>query len=268
MEEQDQPVFDEVQVARILRRTAELQAGRPDEPVSGLSLIELQQLAAEAGLDPNLISAAVAEIEADRNSEGNSWWGGPTTWVTEQDVPFSVDDALWERMLVRIRSKLGGTGSVDVRGRTREWTHDAKDGYAAQVTVTTDGDRSHVRIFRSSPMAATLYYIFSSILAFIGFLVLVLETGPLVGIPIWIAGVAALFFAVRWLVSRSAEKDRRTTFSLMSELAAMGGRAKASETSEGQRTRTSDSPPRITLPEDEDIRADSDTMRPRSRTSE
>src|SRR5437764_11565147 len=77
------PRFTEKQVSAILKRAAELQTARGDaaDPAAGFSLAQLQQAAAELGIDPGFLEAAAAEMEKGRRPGGrDSFCGGP--WVT------------------------------------------------------------------------------------------------------------------------------------------------------------------------------------------
>src|SRR5438105_12921837 len=103
--------FTDKQVSAILRRAAELQSGRGDAggqsgASAGFSLQQLQQAAAELGIDPRCIEEAAAELESVRPSEGrSSFWGGPSLVVVERIVDGSITEEDWpDRKSTRLNS--------------------------------------------------------------------------------------------------------------------------------------------------------------------
>ena len=62
MKPDSQPLFDEREISAILKCAAEIQSADGPARTFGLSLAELQQLAAEAGIGPQSVAAAAAEL--------------------------------------------------------------------------------------------------------------------------------------------------------------------------------------------------------------
>ena len=73
--------FTDKQVALILKRASDLETRSPTSGSSarGLTLADLQEIAAEAGFDADLIGRAVAEMEGPRGLEPGSVIIGPET---------------------------------------------------------------------------------------------------------------------------------------------------------------------------------------------
>jgi hypothetical protein len=62
-----QRIYSEEEVARLIRRAIELEAGRSvteDDSGAGLTISEIEQVAAEAGIDPELIQKAANELNS------------------------------------------------------------------------------------------------------------------------------------------------------------------------------------------------------------
>ncbi|MBT8400282.1 MAG: hypothetical protein KJO98_07385, partial [Rhodothermia bacterium] len=84
----DERLFGEEDVAKILKSASERQATRK-APNAGLTLEELKQVAAEAGIDPRHVADAAKEITAPgisavpnaqvtaSASDQPNFWGGP-----------------------------------------------------------------------------------------------------------------------------------------------------------------------------------------------
>ena len=60
-EHEPRTLFSEKQVSTILRRATEMQQAAKTTDPTGLTSEELQQIAAEAGIDPKYLAAAIAE---------------------------------------------------------------------------------------------------------------------------------------------------------------------------------------------------------------
>jgi hypothetical protein len=132
--------FDDKQVSRILERAALLQHSEPPgaaegEP-AGMTLGELEQVAAEAGIDPQHIRAAAAAIENDVLVTG--WLavlGAPTRVALERTVDRTVASTEYESLANTIREALANPGYVSTLGKGLEW-HSAHPQRAVWVTVT------------------------------------------------------------------------------------------------------------------------------------
>ena len=259
----DDRLFDEKAVARILRRTAELQGARQQQPATGLSLEELKTLAAESGLDPDLIQAAVTELHTEKTAEASRWWGGPTSIVVEQQLPVEIDDLTWERMLDMIRTTLSEPGVVDIRGSTREWTQETKDGNQSQLSARNRDGRTHLRMYRNTPVLPALLYIFYAIGTFISGLIVFIKSAVAVttALPIWLAVIASLFFLIRWIISRSAAAERRKITRLMSELTTLAMQSVPTR-EPGEPSAAILSAGRVSLPDPEDADADEQERTP------
>ncbi len=214
-------LFDQAQVARILQRMAELQARQHGRPTTGLTLEELQELAAESGFDPLLVSAAVSEVRTESASPDATWWGGPVEFNLEHTFRGTVGTQAWERMIERIRQTLGQEGDIEVRGATREWIRTIRDGNGGRVSIREDGGETTVHIFWRVAMPAVLLYMANAVAALLSVPALIIGLGPLVAVPVWIAFVASVFLLMRWLVSRHATRERRRATTLLGELVAV-----------------------------------------------
>lgn len=218
-------LFDEAEIGRILQRAAELQGRRVQTPTTGLSLSELKSLASESGLDPALVATAVAELQIESAGRQDTWWGGPVHHEADIVLPGPVSDDTWERMLDAVRSGIGQIGRVEARGTTREWIVDKKDDTSGRFTVREESDgTSRLRVHWHSPVPAILAFIATGVLSLMA-LPLVFDEfalGVFPGIPAYLAIVATLFFAFRFLVSQQTGRQRERLQQLVQTLSAIG----------------------------------------------
>ena len=139
--------YTEEEIAALLKRTAELQAddARNEQHSSqGLSLAELEDIAADAGLDAAYLHQAALEIE----SSGKKGFEKRTkTHIRVQRfLSTELDEDLWEEMVFELRRTFGssshidmsglgafGMGTVEQIGRSREWRHTSAMGVQTSV---------------------------------------------------------------------------------------------------------------------------------------
>lgn len=152
-------LYSDTEIAALLSRAAERQRAAPaDGPATGLTLDEIERLAADAGLDPAHVRAAAAEM--DGTAPAASHAAGVRTLERWLDVPFS--EAGWEDVVTGLRARYGTnmatytaagtmTGPDTSRvGAGHEWTHTSMSGSTTTVAVSPRGDRTRVRVsFRS-----------------------------------------------------------------------------------------------------------------------
>ena len=142
--------YDDKQVALILRRAAELQSGGGDAPAktSGFSLRELEEIALEAGIDPENIRLAAQEIESGAPLDGE-WaevFGAPLTLRAARDVPGEVTESIFDEILVDIQNAGLGHGHPSVVGNTLTWrTGGGQNASSLQITVAARDGRTEIR---------------------------------------------------------------------------------------------------------------------------
>ncbi|HEU4642164.1 MAG TPA: hypothetical protein VFS44_06880, partial [Gemmatimonadaceae bacterium] len=100
--------YTDREVRLILKSAVELQqrGADGDQPSGGLSLAELEQVAAEAGIDPAVVRRAASALDTAGAPDGaNPFLGGPTEIVVERIVDAPVDAADFEGLLGAVRAR-------------------------------------------------------------------------------------------------------------------------------------------------------------------
>ncbi len=177
--------FSEKEIQSLLERATQLQASKESRPDLGLTLGELEQIAADAGIEPEYLRAAVREAESGiglRNVHGHT----NTHVFVERTVPGHLTEHEWHDVVLRVRNQftndsaasfglgeLYTRGTIEQLGSTREWRHTTTSGITTLVSIRSSDDMQHVRISRrvglGSPRAEGIGYglIASMITAFI-----------------------------------------------------------------------------------------------------
>ncbi len=129
--------YDEREVARILEGAASQERALVRANPQGLTLAELEQAAAEAGLDPAMVRQSAAALDAPRDAK---------VVVVERVIPAGALPPT-AALLAAVRAAVGpgGVGSAAEGGETFAWRGQL-DGQQAEVTVAPTGGRSVVRV--------------------------------------------------------------------------------------------------------------------------
>ena len=145
--------FNEKEVAQIIKRASELQQEEsPMEASTGMSLVELEQVAREAGLDPALVRRAATDLDTRVSDKRSSpFLGAPTSLMLERTIDGEVPAEEFETLVLEIQRELGGVGSASTFGRSLQWTMRGVDrrrvsSRTVQVTVTPRNGRTTIRI--------------------------------------------------------------------------------------------------------------------------
>jgi hypothetical protein len=139
--------FTETDTDAILRRTAELASGADAVPGSrGLTIDEMESLATEAGLDPELVRRAAREISLRDAQRPTPGLGAPRRVLLERILPGELSEGVWEAMVGEIQRSLGSMGSPASVGRTRMWSVGGGRGLRAiSITTSMQGENTILR---------------------------------------------------------------------------------------------------------------------------
>jgi hypothetical protein len=116
--------YSDDDVRRILASAAEVEsaaAGTPGES-DGMTLAEIQRIAAEAGLDPTSVTAAAAALDrAPRSTEAPRLFGLPVG--VRESVPLArpLDDGEWRRLVTLLRDTFEAEGREEQQPGRRAW---------------------------------------------------------------------------------------------------------------------------------------------------
>lgn len=172
-----QHIYTEREVTALLERAAALQqhSARQDEARPGLTLPEIEAIAAEAGLDPSLLRQAARELDAPASPNHGAPPGTTATHVfVERWVPGTLSEEAWEDVVAELRHRydtdLGammgmpgyGRSLTERIGRSVEWRHTSMAGIETRVMIRPRGEGLHVRLSQrvgwGSPLAESLVY--------------------------------------------------------------------------------------------------------------
>jgi serine/threonine protein kinase len=145
----------EAQVDEVLRRAAELEAEQGAEG-RALSVGAIEQVAAEVGIPPEHVRAAVRELAPPGGRvKPQAPMPGPTqvdyrkdTLILDRTIGGEIDASVHKEMVNEIQTSLGMVGHVSVLGDTLTWSPAAPgtDDRKVIVTVTPEAGKTQVHI--------------------------------------------------------------------------------------------------------------------------
>jgi hypothetical protein len=141
----DERRYDDAEVAEILERATALEMTPipgPSVSATGLTLLELQEIGAQAGIPPERIAAAARLLSSRAPSHAPlTFLGAPRSVRRCVSIARALTDDEWTRLVVDLRETFGAEGRVRVHGQLRSWTNGN-----LQVHVEPEGDRYRVRM--------------------------------------------------------------------------------------------------------------------------
>jgi hypothetical protein len=130
--------FSEEEVQQVLRRAAELQQqdSRVPTDVRALSLAELEQIAADSGIDVQQIHRAILELEGRRHRAGSVLLGAPARVHLERVVKGESPRGAFEPLVSEMNRALETAGQVSTLGGTLTWSAPNTSSGPVDVTIS------------------------------------------------------------------------------------------------------------------------------------
>lgn len=136
--------YNEREVAEILERATTHEARAPVQAPAarGLTLAQLQEIAAEVGIAPARIEEAARAVASRQAAQPvRRFLGAPRSVARVVPIPRALDDEEWSRLVVDLRTTFGAQGDIRTEGTLRSWTNGN-----LQVHVEPEGDHYRVRM--------------------------------------------------------------------------------------------------------------------------
>ena len=153
--------YTEKEVGFILQRATEMQRAEPTalDP-AGLTLVELEEIAAEAGIDPGMLRQAANELHVHRPPTlGSRLAGAPVSVDIERVIEGELPWERLEELVPTIQAGTAGQGTASAVGRTLTWS--SKKGSSMterQVLVSVRDGQTLIQIQDSfGDLAAGLF---------------------------------------------------------------------------------------------------------------
>jgi len=203
----DERRYSDQEFARIMEASAGTQpvpALRALQPRTGLTLAEMQAIAAEVGIRPEVVARVTRALPVRVESEAARLFGGPATFQMEFALDGEADEAALGRVLDAVRRATAQQGEASLATTRLEWSSSAQKELAVNVTAAEGRTRVMIISDRSTGAAVTsLLAVVAGGVAF-GVTGAILEPTGVIAIgamALGIAGTAAATARTVWAAS-------------------------------------------------------------------
>ena len=213
--------YTESEFALILRKAIELQEReRRIDAGHGLSLREIQAIAAEIGLDPALIERAASLVPRTTESKVVRLFGGPSVYQMEYVARGEIAKEDMGKLVDAIRQATGQQGEVKEVLGSLEWK---TVGEVSQILVTVsprEGQTS-IKILANRAGAGIMTFVFPGMagLVSIGIAGAIIEPSTVPGVlSIIVAAMGGAFLTSRSIWKATTSRFRARLHELMGSL--------------------------------------------------
>lgn len=212
--------FTDREVALVLRKASELDDVAGTGPAAGLTLKQLEEIAAEVGIAPELVQRAVADLDT-RGGASGLLAGGPLARQALRAVPGEVGREAMARLMQHVEANADQVGQVTEALGATQWT--ARDRFrTTQVSITPAAGETRVRVVeRAAHRLRRVAHVIPTMmgLALAAGSLGILEPRSALALPFLAAGAAAGLAAGRILWGRISRESGARVERLAAELA-------------------------------------------------
>lgn len=167
--------FSDEEVAAILERALASPHREPRLPArretDGITLAQLESIAAEAGIDPLRVREAALTLgEESTGDDGSALFGPPANHVFDRVVEGEVPAGRMSDVVAAIRRLTKGTGKVEEVGDWLEWT--SGEDRSLHVTVKPEAGRTRLQVVTSSALLLAAITVPTGLITLVAFAVL------------------------------------------------------------------------------------------------
>jgi hypothetical protein len=261
-----QHLYTEKEIGALLRRASELQAKGSVSDKAGLTLAEIEQVAAEAGIDPRYVrSAATESLRPESPGTKSNILGGPLALEEERVFHGEVTHEQWEAIVQEIRRTFGQSGTATQLGTALEWSTSTEDAY---VSVSPRRGRTRVQVTQQHGGVAFIFYFIGTLAAVFGTGISLSFIGAPSGAELALGGVGLAGYAagLRGLFGSWTGRQRKKIETLLERIEALTrDRETEQATVASERLETPAPAPQIRLSEEPDTESTPLAARTRTR---
>jgi hypothetical protein len=192
--------YGDKEIGLILKRATELQKQEPTSSAErgGLTLAELEEIGAEAGIDPRLLRRAAAELDAGAvgaTAEGlTRLVGAPLAIQYDRTLPGELTEADFMSLVPEIQKVAEGHGHAGLLGNTLTWqSRTDEGGRSLQISVSSRDGRTQILI--SERLGQHAGALFGGLVGGVGG-----GAGLGIGLGVGLGALQSALFAVAWPV--------------------------------------------------------------------
>ena len=166
--------YSEEAIAEIFRQAAEAQADARNRAsaADGLTLEEIQEIGAEAGLSPEFIQRAAARLETQATEEpAPTLLGMPVGVARTVQLPGKMTEEEWHALVVDLRRTFNAKGRLHESAAFKEWSN---GNLHIMLEPSGEGQQLRMRTFKQSARDLLMAGVGLSTISLVGMLILLL----------------------------------------------------------------------------------------------
>ncbi len=217
-------MYSEQEMGKLIQRATELQQEGNDEQVHGLSILEIERIAKDLGLDPEHLRRAALELENQPEThKSKGFWGIPFQIDLQRVVEGKLTDEGWEEIVLMLRTMTGRTGKTNDIGKTKEWYHFVDEGVGhIRVSISPRDDQSAIKIQKQYRGIGVFVYLLSFLIGGTSMLMLSEVVDIVVSFPVGLAllgtGCVAALLLARAGLSTWSKRQRKRLHQMMNKV--------------------------------------------------
>lgn len=221
--------FSEEQVSQLLKLAIKRQEDDREATFDhnhGLTLEEVQRIAAEAGIDEKYVRFALMDLDGPEREEfKRGFWGAPMKVELEADIQGKLDDETILEISGLIRKHYKkGLGHLETFRNSFDWRNSASAGSTLFISAQPHGDVTRFTITQKMDEIFVLFHLWWLMFGPIGIM------GTLVkqNIPafLWIAGIVGALILIgrfgMWKIFKKREDNLRELLAEIVDVAEQG----------------------------------------------
>ena len=190
--------FSEEEVQLLLRKAIERQEADRAQHAhlhDGLTLDEIQHIAAEAGIEPRYVAAALADLKHPATPSAEiPFYGGPVTFSMTRTLPGKLTVEKIATLTAAIREAFEkDRGHLEVLGNRFEWTTSRQSGDGVYVRAQSEGEQTTMRLGYNLSNQAVVYFLPSLMVMMLALPVLFVDQNVLIGSLLIVLAILATF---------------------------------------------------------------------------
>ena len=229
--------YSDTEVSRLLKSATELQqadeaGGRGGHQGGGMTLATLQEVAADAGIEPRYVQLAADRIDnPETTGSGHSLAGTPLLVRAERVIPGELREEDYEQIVTEIQMATYVQGNALMVGRTLTWRSVTSEHQFRRLQVTVESRNGETRIQAEERLHGYAGMLYGGVvggggmgITFVGLLV---GLGPLgsalfaAAFPVTLIG--GLYVAMRQVMKSTGRKRRAELDGLVDRIARYAG---------------------------------------------
>lgn len=231
-EKRAQRSYNEKEIGALIQRATELHEEARGNAAGGLTLKEIEHIAAELGLPPEYLRKAALELKGRPDPDAKfSLWGRPFVIGQARVVDGTMSEEQWGEIVSELRSSAGGAGHVSEIGKAREWFRSIGEGDGGfnfsktRVSVRPGDEETSIRIQKHFGGTAVVAYVAAVALGVIAFGFFLSEgfsdlTSLIIGFGLGLSSLALVRTSIALWARRQKDRLRKLADALAGMLSA------------------------------------------------